>query len=193
MLIAGGTAAGCSGEDPGVGCSPGPGLGQFGVPRHARSVRPGSSRHGPSPLRRRGRHRLVPRAQRSPTHGARDRGRPAARGYSASPSLAPRRAGRALSANSQRVWRHWTGIPLVLTGAPAGPRCPPAAPRTRPVSPRAAWSPESMTASSQWELPRGRDPLARTGDTISLTVQDSAGGTHTVQVTLQGVTVKAGK
>jgi len=61
-----------------------------------------------------------------------------------------------------------------------------------------------MTASSQWELPRGRDPLARTGDTISLTVQDSAGGTHTVQVTLhggthtvqvtlQGVTVKAGK
>jgi hypothetical protein len=50
-----------------------------------------------------------------------------------------------------------------------------------------------MTASSQWELPRGRDPLARTGDTISLTVQDSAGDTHTVQVTLQGVTVKAGK
>lgn len=31
------------------------------------------------------------------------------------------------------------------------------------------------------------------GDTISLTVQDSAGGTHTVQVTLQGITVKAGK
>jgi len=31
------------------------------------------------------------------------------------------------------------------------------------------------------------------GDTISLTVQDSASGTHTVQVTLQGITVKAGK
>jgi len=31
------------------------------------------------------------------------------------------------------------------------------------------------------------------GDTISLTVQDSTGGTHTVQVTLQGITVKAGK
>jgi len=31
------------------------------------------------------------------------------------------------------------------------------------------------------------------GDTVSLTVQDSAGGTHTVQVTLQGITVKAGK
>jgi len=31
------------------------------------------------------------------------------------------------------------------------------------------------------------------GDTISLTVQYSAGGAHTVQVTLQGITVKAGK
>jgi len=31
------------------------------------------------------------------------------------------------------------------------------------------------------------------GDTISLTVQDSASGTHTVQVTLQGITVKAGE